>query len=152
MSAAEVEYLQIAIWQAAVRAIKIGVDFNRAGELLEAAMDEALCETLQAMDEATHYRIRRRLGRRGRSHRRLISLGLAQRKGDVMTNKGTAIGMKFPGKRECVLRAEISIHRQDGEHTLDITIMYPKRPEPPPPIEGALREFLEDRVRKLNGK
>lgn len=76
VQAKEVESLEGAMWQAAAYAISLGVDFNRAAELLESAMDERLYETLEEMDEATHDAPRRRLGTRGRSHRYLVGRGL----------------------------------------------------------------------------
>jgi hypothetical protein len=50
----EVKRLDNAIWQAALQATKLGVDFDRLSSLLDDAMDEVLYQALEAMDEATH--------------------------------------------------------------------------------------------------
>jgi hypothetical protein len=57
-----------------------------------------------------------------------------------------------PGPSEVVLNAEVELRKRNGRYSLSLHVLQPYATEEAAPMVEELRKFLEDSVKKLNGK
>jgi len=66
---------------------------------------------------------------------------------------GQSIGTQFPTSApKIVFHAEVTIREQDGRYWQVVDVRQPQPPDRPFPIEGELKKFLDDAVKKMNVK